>query len=131
MNKEQRDRFAAIFRKWMEDNKLSQRGAGRVLDVSQSAIASWSKGQNAINMEDFERFAVIIGKTPEALLAEVRGVALEQMPADLPLQDIERICTELPVEEQTKLIHTLIENIKGASPPKENGKGKKVGNGAR
>lgn len=58
--------------------------------------------------------------TPEALLADVRGVALEQMPKDLPFPDVERIASELPADDIKLLIASLIETL-AAPVEKKNG----------
>lgn len=124
MDKHQRQRFGEIIKAWLDEHSLSQRAGAKLLGVSASAVRAWVNAENAVNWEDFERIAVILGKTPEALMAEVRGVALSQMPAELPYQDIQRIASELPLEERTKLIHALVESLRSPEAPVKQVNGK-------
>ena len=59
-------------------------------------------------------------------MAEVRGVSFSQMPAELPYQDIERIASELPLEERKKLAYALIESFSLAEAESKEKQGNKA-----
>lgn len=111
MTPEQKERLARIIQDWMEKNNLTQRPAAKLLGCSQSAIASWSKGENSIQWESFERLAQLLGKTPEAFYAEVRGVAYQQLPAKLTFQDIEKLALALPWEDRARLSNSILQSF--------------------
>ena len=108
---ERRKRFSKILSEWMAKNELSGRGAAELLGTSPSAVQSWLRCQNDIGWDSFFAFAGVLGLTPERLLAEVRGVAYEQLPPSLIYQDVEKIGLGRSVEERVRLTHCLVDSL--------------------
>jgi transcriptional regulator with XRE-family HTH domain len=112
MKKEHRERLAEFVTEWMESRELSERAAADLLDVSQTAVSSWKNGRTGMKLEYFIRFAELTGKTPEGLLAQVRGVVLKDLPRELTYQDIWRIVRELDTNRKRDLMIDLTKDAK-------------------
>jgi hypothetical protein len=65
-----------------------------------------------MKLEYFIRFAELTGKTPEGLLAQVRGVVLKDLPRELTYQDIWRIVRELDTNRKRDLMIDLTKDAK-------------------
>jgi len=108
VNREQRNRLAGFVNEWMDERGLSERAAADILDVSQTAISSWKNARTSMKLDSFIEFARVIGRTPEWLLAQVRGVPLESLPRQASYQDVRLLVDGLSEREKRNLLTHLV-----------------------
>lgn len=111
MNQEHKRRFSQIFQDWMDETGQSQQGISGVLGINQSTVNNWVKQRTVPTWDMMLLVAEKMGKTPEGLVAEIRGAKLAQIPSDLPPQDVIRLCLNMPRKERVKAMHMLIDSL--------------------
>jgi transcriptional regulator with XRE-family HTH domain len=70
---------------------LNQREFGEQIDVSQSTVVGWERGNTIPNLENLAKLATLRGQLPEELLAELYGRACG---AELSMEDRVRLMTK-------------------------------------